>query len=158
MSLYLVPRIVLKAHNTYLLNISYFITGCISFFLIFLVSWFIHALCACVPVGRERETSVWERNINQLPPIWALTRDWTHNLGMYPDQGSNLQTFWYTDNAPNNCTTPARAREKKPFIVSVASGNSPSSKAVSYSLVQGREGQGPWLRPAWGQRIPYTHD
>ena len=34
----------------------------------------------------KRET----RNFNWLPPVCAPTWDWTHNLGMCPDQGSNL--------------------------------------------------------------------
>ena len=32
---------------------------------------------------RERETSMWETNINQLPPIHAPTGDRTHNLLVY---------------------------------------------------------------------------
>ena len=48
----------------------------------------------------ERETGkrvrlMWERNISWLPPVYALTGDWTWNLGMYPAQESNLQPFGY---------------------------------------------------------------
>ena len=41
---------------------------------------------------------MWERNINQLLPVRALTRDGTHNLDMCPDQGSNPQPFGVQDN------------------------------------------------------------
>ena len=34
---------------------------------------------------RERDTSMWERNINWLPPVHAPTMDQTHNRGMCPD-------------------------------------------------------------------------
>ena len=36
-----------------------------------------------------------ERNIYQLPPIHPLTVDWTHNLGMCPDQELNPQFLVY---------------------------------------------------------------
>ena len=51
---------------------------------------------------RERETLISGRNIDQLPPIYALTRDQTCNLGMCPDQGSNLQPSGVQDIAPTN--------------------------------------------------------
>ena len=44
---------------------------------------------------KERER---ERNIDELPPISALTGDQTHNLGMCFDQGSKT----YKDDAPTN--------------------------------------------------------
>lgn len=55
--------------------------------------------------GREgergkREKSMWERNVNQLPPIHAPTREWTCNLDMCPDEGSNPQRFWNMDDTP----------------------------------------------------------
>ena len=40
---------------------------------------------------RERETSIWERNINWMLAIHALTGDQTHNLDMSPDWESNPQ-------------------------------------------------------------------
>ena len=50
---------------------------------------------------RERETGKhW--NIDRLPPVWALTGDQTHNLGMCPDRGSNPQVFGVRDNASTN--------------------------------------------------------
>ena len=55
--------------------------------------------------GWEKETWAWERNINQLPPICARTWDGTHNLGMRPDQESNLQPFGVWDHAPTNWAT-----------------------------------------------------
>ena len=55
--------------------------------------------------GEERESSMWERNIVQLPSICTLTRHWTHNLGMCPGQESNLQPFGGWDNTLNNWAT-----------------------------------------------------
>ena len=49
---------------------------------------------------RERERDV--RNINQLPPVCALTGDGTCNLGMCPDSGLSPQPFGVWDNAPTN--------------------------------------------------------
>ena len=40
--------------------------------------------------GREREKYHYERNIEQLPPIHALTGNGTQNLGMCPDWRLNL--------------------------------------------------------------------
>ena len=51
---------------------------------------------------RERETWMWERNINRLPAISGPTRDGTQNLGVCPDQESNLQPFGIWDTAPTN--------------------------------------------------------
>ena len=39
--------------------------------------------------GGEKETSMWERNIDQLPPANALAWDQTHNRGMCPNQTWN---------------------------------------------------------------------
>ena len=50
--------------------------------------------------GRERE-----RNIDWLPPVHALTRDWTQNLGMCPDWELNLQPFGVWDEALTNRAT-----------------------------------------------------
>ena len=50
----------------------------------------------------ERETSVWERHIHQLPPVRSLTRDQTHNLAVCPDQELNLHPFGVQDDAPTN--------------------------------------------------------
>ena len=36
---------------------------------------------------------MWERNIDQLPPVYTLTRDWTRNPGMCLDQELNPQPF-----------------------------------------------------------------
>ena len=46
-----------------------------------------------------------ERNMDSLLPVHALTRNWTHNLGMCPDQELNLQPFGVQDNAPTNSAT-----------------------------------------------------
>ena len=47
--------------------------------------------------GRENETSVWERNIDWLPPVHASTGDWTHNLLVYQ------MTFQPTDPPSQVC-------------------------------------------------------
>ena len=51
---------------------------------------------------RERERNIVARNINQLSPVHALTKDQTCNLGMCPDQGLNLQPFGQWDDAATN--------------------------------------------------------
>ena len=48
---------------------------------------------------RERVTMMQERNIDPLLPVCTLARDQTLNLGMCPDQGSNLQPFGVWDSA-----------------------------------------------------------
>lgn len=40
---------------------------------------------------RERETWVWERNIDWLPPVHSLIRDQSRNLHKFPDWKSNPQ-------------------------------------------------------------------
>ena len=58
--------------------------------------------------GRERETSMWKRNIDLLLPIHDPTRDWTHNLRMCPDWKWNPQIFGVQDNTlPNWDTQPS---------------------------------------------------
>ena len=52
--------------------------------------------------GRNRETSMLERNINQLPPVCAPTGDQPCNVGMFPDPGLNPQPFGTQDDAPTN--------------------------------------------------------
>ena len=49
---------------------------------------------------KEKESSMWDRNINQLPPLHAPTGIQTHSLGMCPDRGSNPQPWGAQDNAP----------------------------------------------------------
>ena len=46
---------------------------------------------------REREISMWERNIDWLPLVQALNRNQTQNQDMCPDQESNLQHFGLWD-------------------------------------------------------------
>ena len=50
----------------------------------------------------ERER---ERGKHQFSPACSPTRDLTCNLGMCPDQESNLQPFGIWDNAPTNWAT-----------------------------------------------------
>ena len=51
---------------------------------------------------RHTETSMWERNIDWLPPIHVPTGDWTGdqkcNLGICPEQESNPKPFGIWDN------------------------------------------------------------
>ena len=53
--------------------------------------------------GEERDVDV--RNTNWLPLLCSLTGDWTHNLGMCPDQEWSPQPFSIGDNAPTNLAT-----------------------------------------------------
>ena len=53
-------------------------------------------------MGRERETLIWERNINRLPPVHALNGNQTHNLGVGTDRELNLQPFSAQDDASTN--------------------------------------------------------
>ena len=50
----------------------------------------------------ERETSIWERNIDRLPPTHSPTRDQNLNLGMCPHRGSSLQPFDVWNDAPTS--------------------------------------------------------
>ena len=54
--------------------------------------------------GRERgrETSMGERNTDQLPPIRSLTGDRTYKPGMCPDQELNPQPFGLGDDTLTN--------------------------------------------------------
>ena len=46
--------------------------------------------------GREeKKTSIWERNVDQLPPVHAPTGDGTHSPGMCSDQQLNPQPSVY---------------------------------------------------------------
>ena len=58
---------------------------------------------------------MWETNIDWLPPVYALTGDWTYNLDMCPDWYSNLQHFGAEEDAPANWVTcPGK---KNPWIL-----------------------------------------
>ena len=57
-------------------------------------------ICLLILEREERGERKRERNINWLPPIYALTGDGTHNLAMFPDQESNPQPFGVWDDAP----------------------------------------------------------
>ena len=48
---------------------------------------------------RKRNTDVRDK-LTGLPPICTPNWDRTHNLSMYPDQGSNLQPFGAQDDTP----------------------------------------------------------
>ena len=56
----------------------------------------------------ERERERERDNINvrkkhcQLPPLYSPGGDQTHNPGMRPDRGWNLQPFGAQDDAPTN--------------------------------------------------------
>ena len=53
----------------------------------------------------EKETSVWEINIDWLSPVFSLTGYWTYNLRMCPDLELNLQPFGVENSAPTNWAT-----------------------------------------------------
>ena len=44
---------------------------------------------------KRRDTLMWERNIDQLPPVYTLTGDQTCNLDMCPNRGSNTHLLVY---------------------------------------------------------------
>ena len=50
----------------------------------------------------EREKRERERNINWLPPVWALIGVQTHNLGVCSDEELNLQPIGACDDVPTN--------------------------------------------------------
>ena len=52
----------------------------------------------------ERETLMWQRNVDQLPPAGTLTGDRTRTLGMCLWPGTNLETFGTRDDAPAHRT------------------------------------------------------
>ena len=54
---------------------------------------------------RERETLMWKRDINQLPPICAPNGNQTHSPGMCPDEELNPQPFDERKDAPTNWST-----------------------------------------------------
>ena len=54
---------------------------------------------------RERETSMWERNIVWLPPVPTPTGDRTCNLGLCTDLKLNPQHVGVWDDAPTNWAT-----------------------------------------------------
>ena len=58
---------------------------------------------------RGRETSMEERNIDQLPASCTLSREQTHNLGMCPDKELNLQPFGVFTGKRSNQATLVRA-------------------------------------------------
>ena len=53
----------------------------------------------------ERESLMWERNINWLLPICNRTGDQTCSLGMCPDREWSPQPFGVQEDAPTNPTT-----------------------------------------------------
>ena len=56
---------------------------------------------------RERE---WVSSSIGCLPVLTLTRDWTHTLGMCPDQGYALWPFGLGDDTPTNWATLTRAQ------------------------------------------------
>ena len=69
------------------------------------VTWVGHSLNLATHIlkqERERGASVFERNIDLLPPTHAPTGDQTHSPGVCPDQGSNPQPFGVQDDAPTH--------------------------------------------------------
>ena len=81
-------------------------TGTPFFFSLILTQWHFSPLF----LERERDKSMRERNIDQLPLIGSPTGDRTHNLGMCPDRELNLQHFGLQDDAPTHWATLTRTQ------------------------------------------------
>ena len=67
------------------------------------IVWFIYLLLS-LQRGEEREkekenTSMWDRNIDQLSLVRTPSRDWPLNLGVFPDWESNWWPFASWDDA-----------------------------------------------------------
>ena len=71
---------------------------------------------------RERELSMWERNVDQLLLVSSRTGDRTHNWGVCPYWKSIPQSFGVWDDAPTNWATLARAESLflKYYILSMS--------------------------------------
>ena len=54
---------------------------------------------------KKRETSMWERNINWLPPVCTPTRDQPCNLGIYAPTGDQTHNFLVYKMTPTNWAT-----------------------------------------------------
>lgn len=54
---------------------------------------------------RDRETSMWELNIDSLPPMCTLMGDWTRSLNMCLDWELNIQPFGVQGDIPTNWAT-----------------------------------------------------
>ena len=54
---------------------------------------------------------MWERSIDRLPLVSALTWDQTHNPGMWPDWELKMVTFYFAGQCPINWAMPVRARQ-----------------------------------------------
>lgn len=58
--------------------------------------YFIYLLLICLLIlNIERETSMWERSFDWLPPICTVTGDWTHHVGVCPGRESKPQPFFF---------------------------------------------------------------
>ena len=57
---------------------------------------------------------MWERNFDQLSPVYTPTKDQTYNLGLCPGLESNLQPFSEGDNTP---TEPPGQGYSTPFAI-----------------------------------------
>ena len=59
----------------------------------------------CLLILEGETSSMWERNINQVPPVRALSRDQIRYPGLCPDRESNERSLGAQDDAPANYTT-----------------------------------------------------
>lgn len=74
-------------------DLEYFLS-CVCFALIWLKKNTPQFFLKLILEEIERETLMWAKNINLLPPTHTLHWDWTHSLGMRPDQKLNPLSFW----------------------------------------------------------------
>ena len=103
----------------------------------FILFYFNLHLRTCLLILERKEVGRWERererkrNIDQLSPIRALTRDWTHNLSGAWD---NTPTNWATRNCPKGqlCHDLMKRERQQNIEKSIS-----FCKRVAYSVVGG---------------------
>ena len=90
---------ILKYFSSFFTYCSIFCNDFFFFISFYFQLWFFILLLCFFKREREggrkrgRETSMWERNMDQLPLLSAMTRDQTCNPGMCPDWELNPQPF-----------------------------------------------------------------
>ena len=89
----------------YIIYVLYYI---LFYFFLFLKLFFYLLVLEREEGGeREREHQCERETFDQLPPVQVPThvQDWTYDLGMFPDGGSNPQPFGVWEDDPINWAT-----------------------------------------------------